>query len=265
MNLSDYLNIVVVTSLAPWQPNTWTIERAIVSMWEMLDERVRPWIICDQPPDWCTAQDRERYKDYVHALPGKDLGRVQLMRNWVGLPGCLQWFFRVVPDKKLVLNYQHDWEFITPARVKTQTLLNAMLEPHHPPYVKFSKRAIHLDKHATRRIDWIQKPIDERVFGVPLIQCSGWGDVPHFATYQHYRDLIVPMLRPENKGRAGRKGVENHAYAKIYHSIKRIGFDATHRIWGTYLYGRIDDGPYLRHLGNSTIPWRREVFGKANV
>jgi hypothetical protein len=250
----DQIEVIIPTSIAPWHPSTKIIEETVASVQQLFPEKVHPKIYCDWPPDWSSKEEREGYDSYCHQLERLDIGQVIRAASWLGLPGIIKMAIERL-DAPLVLNFQHDWVLLGPERVRFGELIQAMLCPNgHPEIhiVRFHKRNL-----PQRTISVDRRYSECTQFPIPLIRTDGWGDSPHIATREHYLTRVLPVLSLDH-GADGRYGMEGPVWRSYQRDIKERGFEAAQEEWGSYLYGRFGDGPYIRHTGREATRWRRK-------
>lgn len=176
---------------------------------------------------------------------------------WKGISGqyktLIEWC-----DKPLILNVQHDWEFVDPARVLILALANLMMQGKIG-IVRFHKRSLPQPKKYVDRQYY--ELIPDQYHDVPLISTDGWGDSPHIATLTHYKNKVLPNLSDDYQRDYGRYGVEGPVWRQYQKDIKAKGFAAAWCDWLSCIYGRFGDGKYVRHLGGDATNWRKELVG----
>ena len=256
MSLADHLRFFIPTSLCPWHPDTRIIEQTIVSTWEMLGEEVPPRIYCDMPPSWATVEHKSNYQEYIIRLEQLDLGQVIIAPEWVGLVGLFSMLLAEL-DRPLILNVQHDWEFVQPDRVDTPKLVECMLAREELQSVRFTKRPLPYTNTRRRLVDRRCIEVDLERFGIPLIATGGWGDSPHFARQDHYHR--ISELINSDHGMDGRYGLEGPIYKFYTKMIKRQGFTKAQRSFGSFMYGRFHEPAYVHHIGNASGRWRKKL------
>jgi len=256
MTLADSIQLFVPTSVCPWHPSTHVIEQTITSVWEMLREEVPPTIYCDMPPSWTPPEQCYDYEEYLRQLKRIGIGKLVLAPKWVGLVGLFKLLWDNL-DKPLVLNVQHDWEFINSNRVDPNQLVARMVADERLQVIRFSKRSLPYNNYRWRMVDHRTEEVDPDRFGIPLIATGGWGDSPHFARADHY--TRISRIVDYNCGADGRYGVEGPIYKHYRRSMKRRGFIKAQRDWGSFLYGQYHEEAYIQHLGAGSKRWRKQL------
>lgn len=248
--MTTQVQIFIPTSPAPWHPSTEIIERAIKSAQGLFSEPVIATIYCDSTPSWCTDTETDKYNTYCERLRGLDITRIRRSYRWIGLAGLVEMFLSEL-QSPLLLNFQHDWEILKPERIQTDKLLFAMQYRPEVQCVRFTKRIL---PQRRRGVD--RRYFETNEYGVPLIGTDGWGDSPHFATKEHYVRHVLPYLS-HDVGEDGRYGVEGPVYRQYQLDIRNKGLSVAQREWGSFLYGRFGEEPYLNHLGGLARTWRK--------
>ncbi len=222
-------------------------------IWNLLGCPMRPKIYCDGLPDASTPDETDRYHAYIDELIALDIGIVVEHKEWCGLVGLVQ---RFISDclRSVILNVQHDWDMVEPDRVDSERLVWLLVHDPTVQCVRFTKRSLpqrngHVDRHYYE----VDKSSQ---FGIPLIATDGWGDSPHFASYAHYVNRVAPNLSADFQRDYGRYGVEGPVWRAYQRDIRQRGFAAAHRDWGSFLYGKFGEGPYVKHLGGEARKWR---------
>ena len=250
-NFQRLVHVAIPTSYQVQHPSTHSIETTVQGIKKLLPESP-VYIYCDWPQDYLTREQRHAYWNYLRRLKRLQLGTLIRLGEWVGLPGI---HHAIVHHSRLPLlfNCQHDWKFVQPERIHAETLLYSMFgNKSTVQCVRLSKR---LYTKGGGHIDTLLEPVDESLFGVPLLKTSGWSDNPHFATMYHYVVHVMPNMA-KTRLPDGSSGVETYVCRAYRRDIKELGFEAAHKRWGVYLYGRLRDFRYIHHLGLDTTTWR---------
>jgi hypothetical protein len=90
---------------------------------------------------------------------------------------------------------------------------------------------------------WLYSPpaVDEVIVGpcfVPLTRHFIWSDNDHVSTAEYYREFILPQC--------GHGPMEHYIDVLFREAMGKID-TVCHPVFGTYLYGNLDDGGYLSH------------------
>ncbi len=89
---------------------------------------------------------------------------------------------------------------------------------------------------------WYNGPVDNKVEGIhyiPLCRSFGWSDQCNIASTDYYRYFVLPQCHYCFMERVMHPG--------LWKSMEIHGMDEGHRIFGTYLYGDLNDGNFIRH------------------
>lgn len=249
------LQVFVPNSPAPWHPNLDIIKKTIHSMWLALGENIRPTFYCDGCPPNLSDESKENYRGFLENLKLLDYGEVKISERWIGLVGLTKWFIRDL-RAPVLLNLQHDWEFVDLPFKALAGLVDAMESDERLQVVRFHKRRVPQPEgfHDT----YVE---DCTIRGIPLCRTNGWGDTPHFARSGHYLGILSRLLSNDYQRDYGRYGVEKPAFRAYREDIRRHGFKAAHTRWGSYVYGHRGERPHVRHLGDSAKVWRMNEEG----
>jgi hypothetical protein len=251
--MTDDIQVFMPTSLAPWHPSIAITEEAINSLRALLGNGLVVNIYCDGLPGWATSQDRIRYGEYIHKLSDLQGTNIIEISNWMGLSGLVRQFISDI-HKPLVFNMQHDWIFIRPERVDAAKLVAAMLTSPELQVVRFHKRPL---PQAKKYVDRTYYEEDIEKYGVPLIRTDGWGDSPHMARAEHYRNRVLEHLDTKI-GKDGRFGLEGPLASAYRRDVRQLGFDRAQKEWGVFIYGKFGDVGYIDHLGGAAKAWRKQ-------
>ena len=253
---SKLVTIIINTSLIPSCPSAKIIHAAVTSLMTKQPELLgcRMLIMCDGPPHPPTQTERARWRGYIANLkilvkkdPAFKHGEV-IRRKWGGLPGAIIEAFKLVKTP-LILNYQHDWHLV--GTVNLQAIVRTLMERPEVQLIRLYKKPI------SQGGQYLWKLVPVEGYDIPLIKISAWSDNPHFATTKHYRKFVLPYIVP-NPRRPGRHGVEGKIHRRYQARIKEVGFDKAHAELGPYFYGRIGEGPFVRHLDGREQPPRQK-------
>jgi hypothetical protein len=158
---------------------------------------------------------------------------------WVHLSGAIKEAMQYVKTPYVFIQ-QHDFEIIKDFDLNG---IVATLEAN--PNVKHVK--LDYNNH-NDDATWWNGPVDEVVEGihfVPLTRTFGWSDVTHVAKVDYYRDFVLP--------KCGHGPMEHFLHNPLKRDLAKYGYEA-HKIYGTYLYGRIKDGGYMLHTDGRGTP-----------
>jgi hypothetical protein len=78
--------------------------------------------------------------------------------------------------------------------------------------------------------------VDQSI-GFPALQTPAWMDNPHIMTTEHYRTIIEPRIK-------GVIGFPEEVIRPIY---EKMGYEKGHDLFGTYIYGNLNDPPVVKH------------------
>jgi hypothetical protein len=115
----------------------------------------------------------------------------------------------------------------------------------HIHFARYRNHGRHSGEMAT---SW-DGPVDAVVHGgsdVPLTRCFGWSDYCHITSVEYLRTFVLP--------RCGHGFMETFLQPLLKDAMRGKNLaevEASHREFGTYLYGDLSDGEYVRHTDGS--------------
>jgi hypothetical protein len=190
-----------------------------------------------QPNYESRKEDYDEYKKRVTRLVKKDPyfsnTRLVFCPSWAHLSGAIQKAFRYV-NTPYVLIQQHDFTII-----KNFDINGIVATLAANPYVKHVKLEYNPTNAHAR---WWNGPVDGVVDGthfVPLTRIFGWSDVTHVTTAEYYKNFVLPQC--------DHGFMEHFLHPAFQRDIEKFGLTFAQQIYGTYLYGDIQDGGYIYH------------------
>ncbi len=244
---AELITVITTTNPIPSIPTTKHIYPSQKSLFQIpafaLCKKI---IVFDGINPWFTRReaDYEQYKKNVIALTESDpyFANTELIfcDQWVHLAGAIAEAMKRVTTP-FVFIHQHDFVLTRPFNVGgviTSMLLN--------PGIKHVR--LHVG-HNTAYAGWWDGPVDEVVEGgscVPLCRTFGWSDNDHIARTDYYLNFVLPMCQ--------HGAMEWFLQPAIQQAVSEQGASG-HAPFGTYLYGEIWDGGYIRHTDG------REAWG----
>ncbi len=243
--VAEMITIITTTNPIPSIPSIKHIYPSQVSLFQIpafaLCKKI---IVFDGINPWFRnrVEDYEKYKKRIIKLTETDpyFANTELIfcDGWAHLAGAVGEAIKRVTTP-FVFVHQHDFvltkEFDLNRLVTTMTL-NPLIK-HVKLNPGYCNRAY---AGATYDSGW-DGPVDEVVEGphcVPLCRCFGWSDNDHIARTDYYTDFVLPMC--------SHGAMEWFLQPALKASLAEFG-DAGHAPFGTYLYGRLQDGGYIRH------------------
>ncbi len=105
------------------------------------------------------------------------------------------------------------------------------------PNIKY----VHFWGQKNKKSTWWNRIVDEEIDGishVPLTRSFGWSDQCHIATVDYYQNFVLPEC--------DHCFMETAMQEKFQKKLDKNGKKA-HKKFGTYLYGDLSDGYYIKH------------------
>ena len=190
-----------------------------------------------QPEFEDRKEDYEKYKRKIAHLTQADpnFSNTELVfcDRWVHLSGAIREALAHV-DTPYIFIHQHDMVL-----VKRFDLNRAIATMDANCNVKHVRLAL-----PYTNLHWLPfdpPAVDQLIVGpcfVPLCRHFIWSDNDHVATAEYYREFVLPQC-----GHGPMEEFLNPALEKAMEEIDT----ACHPIFGTYLYGTIQDGGYISH------------------
>lgn len=255
--------------LAP--PSSELVERTVVSLYHRVRQNnfgglQRPILVYNEPYT-ITSKARTYKKNLIALCKSHDI-KLYVQKNEGIRPGLTKLI--ELMDTQYGFFLEHDWEIIRSIDFKyiVETLhnhdevnyiqLNGRQNlKHHDPHLiscnnhtrlcksgKFSNNPHFFD--VKNYSTWVKnsKP-DYRVMKIMMKRpnkstISKIGDV---------KNLLLEFLMNNPQKFKSHSNVEDILTIKYQYDIRNYGFEIAHRDWGIYVYGRVGDEPYIRHLG----------------
>lgn len=142
-----------------------------------------------------------------------------------------------------LLFFEHDWVFVN-KQIEFESLITTFSLDFSINSVWFNKR-----KNILRGCDYM---LEETANAVPLCKTSRYSNNPNFARTSLWKDKYLPII---NGTVSVQKKLEISIYDSYKRDIRKQGFLKANILWGSYLYGHLNDGPYIHHLDGNK--WNR--------
>lgn len=246
------VTVVVNSSFIPSHPSLHLIERALASLKRLkIPAGCEILIVQDAMRKRISSRDDEsRYGLYLEAISDyaskRDGMRVIQLERWGHINGALQ---RVVKEvtSRYVLVIQHDFEFIE--SVDLGSVISMMDKNPDVKHLRFNKNPqtvvdwdAELEYRTMRRSR--RHFIEETLrYGasenpVPVVRTLAWSDNNYICTKDYLENIVFRLT--------GRLRVPPE------HVLNPLGTPQNHRILGTFIYGKLDAPPVIKHLDGRT-------------
>lgn len=235
--VAEMITVITSTNPIPSIPKLTHIYPSQVSLFRIPAFKMcKKIIVFDgiQPGYEDRAKDYEEYKKNIIELTKSDpyFANTELIfcEKWVHLAGAIREAIAKV-ETPYVFIHQHDFILM-----KDFDLNGVIATMDINPNVKHVRLALPpINSH------WLANEIDEFVMGptfVPLCRHFQWSDNDHIASTQYYREFVLPQC--------SHGPMEDFLWTALQRDLKEFG-TWCHPKYGTYVYGRMCDGGYLRH------------------
>ena len=237
-NLRDKLTIITSTSALRSHPSTELLEITQSSLFKMPGiKSCRKIIVFDglhrrQRP---LAEKYEQYKESVIELtktnPYFADTKLVFCKKHKHLAWALQEAMEHV-ETPYVFVHQHDFQI--KRQIDVAGIVRSMDENANLKHIRLPRRW-----NVAFRFDYHVDDVIEGPAYVPLTRTFGWSDNDHFTRKDYYDNFIFPKITKPWP-------MESFIHPLEEEMTKKD--PKNHRIFGTYLYGKLGDGRYIFHL-----------------
>jgi hypothetical protein len=236
--IAEMVTVITATNPIPSIPSTRHLYEAQKSLFQVpVFAQCKKIIVFDgiKEPNEQNTSLYEEYKSNVKKLVEKDpyFSNTTLVfcNSWGHLSGAIKEALEQVKTP-FVFMHQHDFVLLQPFDLKG--VIATMVAN---PRIK----CVLLGKRANHKRDFYYKPVDEVIEGaafIPLCRASGWADSCHVASVDYYKTFVLPQC--------DHTFMEKILHPALKQAVKKLG-PKGQEPFGTYLYGKMDDGPYVFH------------------
>ena len=224
---NNSLGIIITASYIQSHPYITIIKQTIESLQLINKKDIEIIITHDYHSDKKYLKYLIKLNEYVETLPYKKI-RIIVSDKHVHLTGIIRNAIEIL-NTKYVLIVQHDLPFIE--NINIDTIMSDMNENPKIKHVRFNKR-----KNIKIIFDGINDLFGEEINckNHTYTRTPGWSDNNHLSLKTYYSELIL-------KECLDGKPMEEQIHGKSFD-------EETHLKWGTYLFGKNNDGPYINHI-----------------
>lgn len=241
MNLSEQITIIINGSPIPSHPDPWMMKETVSSLVHLgIDDCVRVMLVHDAPRPQEDDDRLNAYRAYLGALISEYEAiphiEIHLLDQWGHLSGSVGYAISQV-ETPFCLLMMHDFPLVRD--VALERLIHTVERAPAIKHVRFNKISnIPLGGDAGNNMKkWFYGQAEFPDLGVDLIRTACWSDNAHLVRTKYYRELILPVIG------ARRLPTEN--------AVSIISNPLTHRIFGTFIFGKLADPPIISHLDGS--------------
>lgn len=156
-----------------------------------------------------------------------------------------------------ILMWEHD--FVLEKKLDIEKIINTMDKYQNINFIRFNKRdniSIKEERKGQYQlgdyITYLYRPIDywmeteKDITDIPLIKFCGYGGVPHIERVSWFFDYCNPLI--QSKPAVKHNSIERAIHFDIYKKRDELGFEQTHKLLGTYIYGVLGESRYVHSL-----------------
>lgn len=243
-SLADKVTIITTTSPIKSNPRTDIIETSMASIYAIPSLRDCPQIIVfdgiDEEASNIDVKKRnyEEYKRRLVEIKEKSLKpyfkntTFLFLDTWHHQALALREAMKLVKTPFVFL-HQHDVVI-----VKNFDAVGLVRTMEENPTIKLVRLC-----NGENSPNWYDGPVDDKIRGIhyiPLVRSFRFADSEHFTTVKYYQDLVFPRVN-------GRNFAEYWMMEPNYKEHQQDMID-NHDLYGTYVYGKLGEPSYLRHL-----------------
>jgi len=243
--VAEMITVITATSPVLSIPNTTHLYPSQVSLHRIPAlAKAKKIIVFDglQPGQEHLKYAYDAYKKTVRDLTRSDhyfMGtELVFCSEWGHLSGAIAEALEHVTTP-YVFMHQHD--LVIEKKFDLNGIIATMEEN---PNIKY----VHMWGGKNKASKWWNRILDEEVDGihfVPLTRCFGWSDQCHVASVEYYEDFVLPEC--------DHCFMETAMQQKFKKKLKKKG-DSAHKKFGTYLYGGLKDGHFIKHTDGRNKP-----------
>lgn len=242
---SEQITIITTTNPIPSIPSTKILYASMKSLYQIpAFRRCKKIIVFDgiQSGFESRQNDYEEYKKNISKLtetsPYFFNTELVFCPQWSHLAGAIKQALEHVTTPYLFI-HQHDFNLVK--KIKLNHLLTSMHTNPNIKYVRLNSYGKNLPSNTTGFHYRYDGDVDNFVEGgslIPLTRTFGWSDNDHIARTDYYRDFILPNCKFG--------AMEWFLHPLFKKSLREQGPNC-HLLFGTYLYGGLNDGKYIQH------------------
>lgn len=244
--VANLITVITTTNPIPSIPTTKIIYPSQKSLFQVPALRLcKKIIVFDgiQPEFVSRREDYEEYKQNVLNLTKTDpyFENTQLVEcsSWANLSGAIEEALKHVTTPFIFI-HQHDFLLL-----KNFDLNGLIATMSINPNIKHVRLAA---GDTNMSFSWYDGFVDEEIEGpshVPLCRTFGWSDNDHVTTLDYYLNFVLPKCEMT--------AMENVLNEELCQAVQKDGYGAQ-KPFGTYLYGNLNDGRYIKHIyGRDTL------------
>lgn len=243
--VTNLITVITATSPVLCIPNTTHIYPSQVSLYRNSTlAKAKKIIVFDgiAPGEEHLEAAYNKYKQNIQDLVATDYyftnTELVFCSQWGHLSGSIEEALKHVTTP-FVFMHQHD--LVLKKDFDINALVATMVAN---PAIKY----VHLWGGKNKKSKWWNRTVDDKVEGihfVPLTRSFGWSDQCHVASVDYYKNFVLPEC--------DHCFMETAMQKKFEKMLNEKGKKA-HEPFGTYLYGDLSDGHYIKHTDGRNNP-----------
>jgi len=230
--LNDRLTILIPTNLIKSAPNIDIISETINDLKQHDLDGVDIIVGMD-----CNGEGTDRFDEYINNIKEKYPSIKLVISNGTGIYNNFTHLFSACSTEYCFL-LEHDWVFNKP--IEFDSLISVMDTHPHINNVRFNLRPniVAGTDHTLYKDDQIKE--------MNLLNTSSWSNNPKIMRMSHW-DYCNNRLTSQSQ--YNYNTIESALFYMFCDDVKNTSFeDANKNIWGSYIYGELNDEPTIQHL-----------------
>jgi len=244
--MKDKITIVTFTHYWTNAPSTELIDKTFDSLYSRL-----PLTDCRHIINYDMPENNKKYREYYNnLLKLKDKYNKNIEITTFSIKNKKRsYIYSDIVDTittPYVILWEHD--FVLLRDIDLESIINAMDYHEEINYIKFNKR---INKPTINRRDSTKKTIDgwlekEDRYEIPLLKTCGYSGSPHIERVSWFKCVCKKLIYtiPVNK----QTSIERAINKWLFHKRNRFGEKKFHNKVGLYIYGNINDKPYVKEI-----------------
>ncbi len=247
MAVAEELTVIINSSFIPAHPRTEIIEKTLESLSLVGVDSEVPILVTQDALRRSGTQRVQGplYEKYLLNLAkfAKSRSNIKILKlpKWGHISGSLKFALPRVTTP-FVLVVQHDLPFVR--EVPLGNLMAVMRDRSHIKHVRFNINPLTrmnwdaeyecADVRIDRRGFITQERFSASGVEVPLLRTLAWSDNNYVCSTQYLNQVVFPLVGSYR--------------TPPEHVLNPLGTPERHHVLGTYIFGEIDELPYIAHL-----------------
>jgi len=144
---------------------------------------------------------------------------------------------------KYIFVLEHDWIFNK--KIYLNKILRLFENNEDINYIRFNKRKSTIQEKGT-----FDKTLEKtNIDGIDLLKVWSYSGNPHIVRTEFLKNMVIPLTKSSEWLEHKHRGIEKPITLFIKRKQLRFGNDKSHKMFGTYIYGKFNEEPYVTHIG----------------